>query len=51
MREEGIVDAKIGRPIPRVEDERLLSGKGRLSDDLDLAATPYRLWQAIDARR
>ena len=30
------MDAKIGRPIPRVEDERLLSGRGRFSDDLNL---------------
>ncbi len=36
-----MVDAKIGKPILRVEDERLLSGKGRFSDDLNLPGQAY----------
>ena len=32
----------IGRPLPRVEDDRLLIGKGRYTDDQALPGHPTR---------
>ena len=34
----------IGRPLPRLEDDRLLTGKGRFTDDV---ALPGQLWCAF----
>src|SRR5687768_15863878 len=31
----------IGRPVPRVEDARLVTGRGRYSDDVNLAGQAY----------
>src|SRR5262249_31144692 len=31
----------IGKPIPRAEDERLITGKGRFSDDFKLPGQTY----------
>ncbi len=31
----------IGKPLPRKEDLRLLTGRGRYSDDLDLPGQAY----------
>src|SRR5580698_7002766 len=31
----------IGKPLPRKEDERLITGKGRFTDDFDLAGQAY----------
>ncbi|MGH8740121.1 MAG: xanthine dehydrogenase family protein molybdopterin-binding subunit, partial [Burkholderiales bacterium] len=53
--------AYIGRPLPRLEDERLLTGKGRFTDDLRLEREAWCVFvrsphahariRSIDARR
>jgi carbon-monoxide dehydrogenase large subunit len=35
------VNTGIGAPVPRLEDERLLTGRGRFSDDLNLPGQAY----------
>jgi carbon-monoxide dehydrogenase large subunit len=36
MMTQGAASAKIGQPIPRKEDQRLTTGRGRFSDDMSL---------------
>lgn len=37
----------VGRPVPRVEDARFLTGAGRYVGDIDLPATTERIWRGI----
>ena len=34
----------VGKPVPRNEDQRLITGKGRFSDDFSL---PGQVWAAM----
>ena len=34
----------IGQPVPRLEDQRFLTGRGRYVDDIDMPLQCYGVW-------
>jgi carbon-monoxide dehydrogenase large subunit len=40
----------IGKPMPRKEDERLITGKGRFTDDFNIDGQAHAVWCARPIR-
>ena len=39
----------IGKPVPRKEDQRLITGRGRFSDDVSLSGQAYAARRRVAA--
>ena len=50
MTDGSVAGHVIGKPVVRKEDERLVTGRGRFSDDFSLAARPMPRWCALRIR-